>query len=306
MKSIYELLNIDQGIIDRVNEIKQNIINNKTLLKYCKENQIKLRDEVIDASLMNLVLFVDYHGKCEGCQGLHECKQINNGYRPILRDQQTHIHLLYTPCEYQLAFEAQNEIAQNIRSFYLPKKILNASFDTLDIAEGRKEAIFKAATFAKTYQVGKFQKGLFLWGPFGVGKTYILAAMANALAKRHIKVALVYLPDMIRELRNALGHNNLEELLTEIKNVEVLILDDIGSEMHTQWVRDEIIGPLLQYRMLEEKPTFFTSNKTIDELIRDYAYTTDGVHDETKARRIGDRIKALAEEVKITGKNYRL
>jgi len=306
MKAISEYLNVDDKLSAKVEKIKHNILNNWRLLKYCQENQIKLRDEVIDVSLMNLAIFVDYYDKCEGCTGLHECTQINPGYRPILKDQITHIHLLYTPCDYQLAYEAQTEVAQNLRSFYMPKKILNASLESLDLAEGRREAILKAATFAKTYRVGKFQKGLYLTGPFGVGKTYILAAMANALAKRHIKVALVYLPDMIRELRNALGQNNLEELLTEIKNVEILILDDIGSEMHTQWVRDEIIGPLLQYRLLEEKPTFFTSNKSIEELIRDYAYTTDGVHDETKARRIGDRIKALAEEVKIAGKNYRL
>ena len=39
--------------------------------------------------------------------------------------------------------------------------------------------------------------------------------------------------------------------------VPVLILDDIGSEMNTQWVRDEVLGPILQFRMLEELPTFF-------------------------------------------------
>ncbi len=188
----------------------------------------------------------------------------------------------------------------------MPKKILNASFDQIDLKEmARMPVVNKLATFAKSYSPDKFQKGAYLSGAFGVGKTYLLAAMANALAKRHIPVALVYLPDMIRELKSAIGNHNLENLVNEIKSVQVLILDDIGSEMNTQWVRDEILGTILQYRMLEELPTFFSSNKTIKELIKDYQTTTDNVVSVSKAERIGDRIKTLADEFIVSGQNYR-
>ena len=44
------------------------------------------------------------------------------------------------------------------------------------------------------------------------------------------------------------------------------MLDDIRAEEVTPWVRDEVIGPLLHYRMVHELPTFFSSNFDYSEL----------------------------------------
>lgn len=306
MKDVGSFIKLDNNINEKVVKIKQKLLRNKQLLDYCQTRKIILNEDKIDKSLMNLLQFSENYQKCQNCTGLDTCTQMQQGYKPLLRDVTTHIHLQYTPCDYHKAYTSQLEVTNCLKSFYMPKKILNASLDNIDINDiGRTKALSKIATFAKSYKEDKFQKGAYIHGAFGIGKTYMLAAMANALAKRHIKVFLVYLPDMIRELKSAIGKNNLENLLHEIKSVQVLILDDIGSEMNTQWVRDEIIGPILQYRMLEELPTFFSSNKALSELIRDYATTTDNVKDVTKAERIGDRIKALAEEFTVSGKNYR-
>ncbi len=306
MKEVGNFINLDNNINKKIAEIKKELLQDKLLLENCKKHKIILNDEKVDKSLMNLLQFSESYSKCLKCVGLDNCNQTQHGFKPLLKDLGNFIHLQYTPCDYYKAYLAQLEVTNCLKSFYMPKKIMNASLDNIDIKDiGRTKALSKIATFAKSYTENKFQKGVYIHGAFGIGKTYMLAAMANALAKRHIKVFLVYLPDMIRELKSAIGKNNLENLLNDIKSVQVLILDDIGSEMNTQWVRDEIIGPILQYRMLEELPTFFSSNKSIEELIRDYATTTDNVKDVTKAERIGDRIKALADEFTVTGENYR-
>ena len=52
---------------------------------------------------------------------------------------------------------------------------------------------------------------------------------------------------------------------------EVLILDDIGAEQSTPWVRDEILQVILQYRMQEDLPTFFTSNFDFEDLEKHFA-----------------------------------
>ena len=54
------------------------------------------------------------------------------------------------------------------------------------------------------------------------------------------------------------------------------MLDDIGAEEVTPWVRDEVIGPLLHYRMVHELPTFFSSNFDYSELEHHLAMTRDG------------------------------
>lgn len=305
MKDVGNYIKIDSTMNKRIEEIKKELTQDRKFIQEITRLDIKLTEEKFTNSLVNLLLYKDQSSLCISCTSLEMCKQTNIGFKPLLIDEQSYIHLQYKPCEYKVANDIKRNVEANLKSFFMPKKVMHASMDQVDLEEGRVLAVTKIASFAKTYTKGKFLKGVFLHGPFGVGKTYLLSAMANALVKRGIKVAFVYLPDMIRELKSAIGNNSLEKLVYEIKHVDVLILDDIGSEMNTQWVRDEIIGPLLQFRMLEELPTFFTSNKSIDELINDYAITTDHVKDVTKAKRIGDRIRALADEYILTGKNYR-
>jgi primosomal protein DnaI len=308
VKELKDLIS-NNSMEKELKQIKRNLVNDERFLQYIRQHQLKLNAEIVDNSLMNLLTFNDYFFKCEGCPGLDHCRQEIRGHRPELVQENDRLHLVYKPCQYQREYERKQAISNNISAFYMPKSILNAGIETINIAtegnQSRNQAINKVFSFAASYNGKHYQKGAYLFGPFGVGKTYILAAMANELAKKNIKVAFVYLPDLIRELKSAIGKNNLEGLMDEIKQVQVLVLDDIGAEMGTAWVRDEILGPLLQYRLLEELPTFFTSNKSLDELITDYARTNDGTIDKMKANRLGDRIKALATELYIEGKNYR-
>ena len=54
------------------------------------------------------------------------------------------------------------------------------------------------------------------------------------------------------------------------------MIDDIGAEEVTPWVRDEVIGPLLHYRMVQELPTFFSSNLNFEELEHHLSITREG------------------------------
>jgi primosomal protein DnaI len=47
-----------------------------------------------------------------------------------------------------------------------------------------------------------------------------------------------------------------------LKSIDVLMIDDVGSEKMTDWLRDEIIGPIVNYRLMEGKPIFMSSNLT--------------------------------------------
>ena len=89
-----------------------------------------------------------------------------------------------------------------------------------------------------------------------------------------------------------------------IKKVPLLLIDDIGAEATTQWGRDEILCPLIQYRMQEKLPTFFTSNLDMESLEQHFSVSKDGV-EEIKAKRIIERIKQLSSEIQIISKNLR-
>ena len=82
------------------------------------------------------------------------------------------------------------------------------------------------------------------------------------------------------------------------------MLDDIGAEEITPWVRDEVLGPLLHYRMVHKLPTFFSSNFNFEELEFHLSKTRQGA-EITKASRIMERIKTITEDYELEGKNYR-
>ena len=108
--------------------------------------------------------------------------------------------------------------------------------------------------------------GMYIHGEYQRGKTYTLAALANEITKQGFKVVLAYYPDLVRELKSSIGNNTLESLINKLKQADILMLDDIGGESNSSWVRDEVLGPILQYRLLDEKPTFFSSNLSIKDL----------------------------------------
>lgn len=83
------------------------------------------------------------------------------------------------------------------------------------------------------------------------------------------------------------------------------MLDDLGAESVTSWMRDDVLGTILQFRMLENLPTFFSSNLNFKELEHHLTYTQRGEKEELKAARVMERIKSLATPVEITGDNRR-
>ena len=119
----------------------------------------------------------------------------------------------------------------------------------------RKEVIKEIQSFYKDYLDGKNPKGIYLVGNFGTGKSYIIAALLNSLAKDGVKSVIVHTSELIRGLKASFD-TDYNERMELVMNAPILLLDDIGSENLTAWSRDDVIEPLLQYRMDNNKTTF--------------------------------------------------
>ena len=105
-------------------------------------------------------------------------------------------------------------------------------------------------------------------------------------------------------MRCNMAANSPDGKLDFLKNVDILLIDDIGAENVTSWGRDEILGTILQYRMNNKLSTFFTSNLTLEELENHLSITKNN-EDKIKARRIIERIKQLTEDKELVSKNRR-
>ena len=189
----------------------------------------------------------------------------------------------------------------------MPKDIKEASLKNIYKDDKARLPIIKYfKEFMDHYHDDSKPKGIYLTGSFGSGKTYLIAALFNEMAKKGIKSILVYYPDFLRNLKASFSSENNEysEKFDHIKKIPLLLLDDIGAETVSNWSRDEILGSLLQYRMDNHLPTFFTSNLTLEELEKALSLTSTGV-DKVKARRIIERIKQLTVTLELVSKNRR-
>ncbi len=281
----YNIACKDEKFTNLVKKIK---LDNKTLMKYTSQLQ--------ECSLN--------YDICINCKNILDCKQKIKGYCYLPKVVDKKINFNYQPCKYKKKLDASKKHLKNTFVLDEPIEIKQADMDKIYMKDkDRFEAIEAIHKFLVEYRKDKNQKGLFLYGSFGSGKTYLVSALFNELAKENVKSAVVFWPEFLRNLKASFS-TDYNEKYEYIKKVPLLLIDDIGAEVTTQWGRDEILCPLIQYRMQEKLPTFFTSNLDMESLEQHFSISKDGV-EEIKAKRIIERIKQLTNEIQIISKNLR-
>ena len=85
-----------------------------------------------------------------------------------------------------------------------------------------------------------------------------------------------------------------------------MLLDDFGSENMTNWLRDDVLGPVLNYRLMEEKPVFISSNidPTTTDLLA-HLSITKAKSDELKGMRIKSRLEGLVVPIELDNNRYK-
>ena len=230
---------------------------------------------------------------------------IAKGYKPILVMNHGYADVSYEETPELIAAEKEAAIKKRLNLINFPSSLKNVSF--LDVYRDdvqRLTVLNRMIEFVNDYPNNL--KGLYLYGDFGVGKSFMVAALAHDLSeKRGVSSTLLHYPSFVIDVKNAIGDGNVKTLVDEIKLSEVLILDDIGAEQSTAWVRDEILQVILQYRMQENLPTFFTSNFDFEDLEKHFAKGKKGNDEIWEARRVMERIRYLTEETRLEGVNRR-
>lgn len=241
---------------------------------------------------------------CKNCKNILTCKNMIEGfcYQPELEGN--FLHFSYVMCPKKRKLENEQSYLKNIKYYQMSKDIKTASFKDLYKDDTNRTPILKyMMNFIKEYEKEKKGKGLYLTGSFGSGKTYLIAALLNELAKKGFNCVIVYYPEFLRDLKSSFK-TDYDEKFNHVKKTDLLLIDDIGAESVTNYSRDEVLGPILQYRMEQHLPTFFTSNLTLEELESHLSITSSGA-DKVKARRILERIKQLTQEMELVSKNRR-
>lgn len=289
--------------------MRREILEHPHVQEFLAQHADELSYDNVERNLPKLHEFISQSTECCGCDNTEHCTNYLKGFLPTLRVVRNSIEMDYVRCEQKIREEERRDVANMIASMHMPKDVLQATIHDLSIDDESRVAIAqKAAQFVKiTKETGQLPaKGFYLYGKFGVGKSFVLGALANELASIKIRSVVVFVPEFLREMKNAIGDNTLNEKIDYIKKAPVLMLDDLGAETMTAWTRDEILGTIFHYRMAEQLPTFITSNFNYEELEHHLAQSQKGDIDVVKAGRIMERIKALTVPIEMRGKNRRM
>ena len=104
-------------------------------------------------------------------------------------------------------------------------------------------------------------------GNYGCGKTHLAASIANTVVERGIPTYFLTVPDLLDWLR--FGYNNpnnsYEARFEEIRNVELLVLDDLGTQNTTAWAQEKLFQ-ILNHRYMHNLPVVITSNLDLESI----------------------------------------
>jgi primosomal protein DnaI len=206
-------------------------------------------------------------------------------------------------CKYKKKFIRESEEIKS-KFYEMPYDIKTAKMSEIEVDKGRANIIKWLKKFYDNYKKDRNQKGLYLHGSFGSGKTYMLSALLNELSKDGFSAIVVYYPELLRSLKESFNNEDYPARIEEIKRCDLLLIDDIGAETTSSWNRDEILGTILQHRMDNKKSTFFTSNLTLEEL-ENHFILSNKAEEKIKSRRIMERIKQLTEDLELIGESKR-
>lgn len=183
--------------------------------------------------------------------------------------------MVNTEGRYVVCTCAQAKRAQLFRQrANLPVRIAGASFAGANFALYQPEYRTQAR---KIYAyVQKFcdelktnpGQGLFIHGSTGSGKSYLLGCIANYMLGQMSVRYMVYADflDSLRATFNRDAEHSEQQLVDEVKNVDLLLLDDLGIERPTEFSL-KYLAQIIDYRYRNLKPLVVTSNFTLTELI---------------------------------------
>ena len=239
-----------------------------------------------------------------------ECPQCNgSGWKRMDPDADGRQGVARCPCRDQSKFQRLFEEAR-IPPRY--QECLFENFATLRENPKLGKAKTMASRFVEDYPL--VDCGLLILGPCGVGKTHLAVSIIRALMLRHGTWCVFY--DFRELLKQIQGSFNREvqttewQILEPVLQANVLLLDDLGAERPTDWVRDTF-AYIINHRYNQKRTTIITSNfQDGESTLRVLSDGNTVASGDTLADRIGYRLRSrlyeMCKVIKIPGEDFRI
>lgn len=173
----------------------------------------------------------------------------------------------------------------------LPERYRGMTFETYTIKPDKEPLLLRIKKFIEPER----NKGVYLYGTVGGGKTHLAVSCYQSLLGKRIK--FVSVPELLLEIRQCFGKSRKEseqELLDKYAEYTYLFLDDFGAEKPSEYTI-ETLYLIIDRRYRENKNKMFvTSNLSLDKI------------GDTISDRIASRISEMCDVIKLDDFDHRV
>jgi DNA replication protein DnaC len=196
----------------------------------------------------------------------------------------------------------ENVARERLTAANVPKRYQHCTISNFTAYnESLERAAVEARRIAEGFPV--VDRGLFLEGQPGVGKTHLAVAVLKQIVQTTGARGLFYdTRDLLRVIRSTYDpsiRTTELEVLRPVMTADLLVLDDLGAEKTSEWV-EETMNLIVNTRYNERRITLFTSN---------YPDIPDDTEPNALVARIGHRMRSrlheMCEFVQLDAADYR-
>ena len=292
--SVKDIVNEEVDMKSYINKLVKELRDDIEVYERLKSLNLTMGE--VKENIGKLTDFKEDYNYCKACPGIEKCGKKTPHISMYVVKEGTFIATKYEPC---------HKIMEQIRldSKYLvadfPGEWRGTNFSTIDNSSNRRPVVRAVINNLK----GNNSDWIFIKGNHKIGKSFLLVASANEfISATNQQAAVINARTRFKELADLSisNPNEFTKNLVALSNVGLLAIDDFGDEYKSEYIRDQILMPILLEREHQNKLTMFTSNYTIKEIQQLYAIGKSG--GDIRAKQLANVLEEMChEEFDLTG-----
>lgn len=234
----------------------------------------------MDLENVNFKVITNQGAKCGFCN--RELKPIGLDYLYVNIDQDM-IEYGRCNCSKSTAFWNQYDLKQNelekqrklrelinriYKDTHIKKRLQKCNFENFDVTDDNKDTIETIKKYTELCIKNEMKNGIIIYGNIGYENTHIVSSIANKFIENDKIVLLERTSSIIDRIKESFRQNVITEVevIELYSNVEMLIIDDLGSETMSKWALEKLYK-IINNRYENELPLVITTRYNKGELL---------------------------------------
>ena len=157
---------------------------------------------------------------------------------------------------------AQDSRQRFLETARIPPRYVNCTLDNFKSEPNSSQNIAFRYACRLVLDYPEVDRGLLFMGPVGIGKTHLAVAILQGLIQKGVPCLFYEFGSLLKEIQdsyNPISKNSELRVLAPVYQAEVLVLDELGASIPTDWVRDTM-HQIINKRYNDKRLTIFTTN----------------------------------------------